>query len=104
MVEWWQLDKAARDADLLFCELSTEDMIGNAIWGGATQEEKEKTIWSYHIKPKELAEFASEMNVKQLVTMHERNYTDPFEPDALMNEFKRDYKGMVYSSRDGDIF
>ena len=88
----------------MFCELSTEDMVANANWGGSTLEEKQKTIWSYHIKPKELAEFATSMNVKTLVTMHERNYTDPYEPDALMNEFKRDYDGVVYSSRDGDIF
>jgi ribonuclease Z len=99
-----ELDSAARDTDLFFCELSTEDNIGNANWGGSTVEEKAKTIWSYHIRPKELAEFALEMNVKTVVTMHERNYTDPFEPDALMNEFKRDYPGRVYSARDGDIF
>jgi ribonuclease BN (tRNA processing enzyme) len=98
------LDKAAKDADILFCELSTEDMVSNANWGGSTLQEKQKTIWSYHIKPKELAEFATSMNVKTLVTMHERNYTDPYEPDALMNEFKRDYGGVVFSSRDGDIF
>ena len=99
-----QLDKAARDADLFFCELSTEDMIANANWGGETVEEKAKTIWSYHIRPKELADFATEMNVKQLVTMHERNYTDPYEPDALMREFKRHYSGPVHSARDGDVF
>jgi ribonuclease Z len=99
-----QLERAARDADILFCELSTEDMIANANWGGSTLEEKAQTIWSYHIRPKELAEFATEMKVKTLVTMHERNYTDPYVPDALMNEFKRDYSGIVYSSRDGDVY
>ena len=98
------LDDAARDADVFFCELSTEDLIGSAPWGGSTLEEKEKTIWSYHIKPKELADFATKMNVKQLVTMHERNYTDPYVPNALMDEFKRDYAGSVYSARDGDVF
>lgn len=98
------LEEAAQDADILFCELSTEDMLSNANWGGPTLKEKEKTIWSYHIKPKELAEFAEKMNIKTLVTMHERNYTDPYVPDALMDEFKRDYAGVVYSSRDGDIF
>ena len=99
-----ELEKTAINADILFSELSTEENLINANWGGATLEEKQKTIWSYHLRPKELAEFATRMNVKTLVTMHERNYTDPFEPDALMNEFKRDYDGMVYSSRDGDIF
>jgi len=99
-----RLDEAARDADILFCELSTEDMLGNANWGGPTLEAKQKTIWSYHIRPRELAEFAAETNVGTLVTMHERNYTDPYVPDALMDEFKRDYAGVVYSSRDGDIF
>lgn len=98
------LDKAARDANIFFCELSTEDMLCNANWGGPTLEDKQKTIWSYHIRPKELAELTTRMNVKQLVTMHERNYTDPYVPDALMNEFKRDYAGVVYSSRDGDVF
>ena len=99
-----QLDDATRDADLFFCELSTEDNVGNANWGGSTKEEKAKTIWKYHIRPKELADFANEMNVKQLVTMHERNYTDPYQPDALMEEFKRDYAGAVYSARDGDVY
>ncbi len=99
-----QLDNAVRDADLFFFELSTQDMVANANWGGTTLEQKEKTIWSYHIRPKELADFATEMKVKQLVTMHERNYTDPYEPNALMDEFKRDYLGVVYSSRDGDVF
>jgi len=72
--------------------------------GGATVEDKARTIWSYHIRPRELADFATEMNVKQLVTMHERNYTDPYDPDALMKEFKRHYSGTVYSARDGDVF
>ena len=27
-----------------------------------------------------------------------------YEPDALMDEFKRDYAGVVYSARDGDVF
>lgn len=98
------LDKAAQGADILFCELSTEDWLWNANWGGATLEEKQKTIFSYHIRPQELADFATRMGVKTLVTMHERNYSEPFEPDALMDEFKRDYSGLVYSSRDGDIF
>ena len=99
-----ELEKAAINADVLVSELSTEDNLGNANWGGPTIEDKQKTIWSYHIKPRELADFATRMNVKTLVTLHERNYTDPFEPDALMNEFKRDYDGLVYSSRDGDVF
>jgi ribonuclease BN (tRNA processing enzyme) len=99
-----QLDEATRDADLFFCELSTEDLVGNANWGGSTPEQKAETIWSYHIRPKELADFATEMNVKQLVTMHERNYSDPYEPDALMDEFKLNYKGAVYSARDGDVY
>lgn len=99
-----ELEEAAKDADILFSELSTEDNLINANWGGDTLREKQKTIWSYHITPKELAEFATRMNVKTLVTMHERNYSDPFMPDALMNEFKRDYEGVVYSSRDGDVF
>ncbi len=86
------------------CELPTEEMVSRGPWPGSTPEEKEKTIWSYHIRPRELAEFAAEMNVKQLVTMHERNYTDPYVPDALMNEFRRDYAGVVFSSRDGDVF
>jgi len=98
------LDKAARDADVFFCELSTEDNLIHANWGGPTLEDKQQTIWTYHLRPKELAEFARRMHVKTLVTMHERNYTDPFDPNALMKEFKRDYEGVVYSSRDGDVF
>lgn len=95
---------AAQDADLLFCELASVETVGNATWGGATPEEKAKTIWAYHMKPDRLAELASSANVKTLVLHHECNYSDPFEPDALVNELKRVYDGHVISARDGDIF
>jgi ribonuclease Z len=96
--------EAAKDADLLFSELHTLETIPNAIWGGDTVEEKERVIWSYHIKPVELAELATAAKVKKLVLYHECGYSEPFDHEALLEELKRYYKGEVISSRDADVF
>lgn len=96
--------EAARDSDVLVCELCTEENFGNAPWGGLSYDEKERIIWAYHLKPQELAHLATEARVKKLVLIHESNYSIPFDPDALLNEIKKLYKGEVISSRDGDGF
>ena len=95
--------EASKNADVLFCELSTVDDLGNAVWGGSTFEEKQKIIWAYHLKPQELAQFASDANVKKIVLIHECNYSDPYENEALLEELKRDYSGEAISSRDADV-
>jgi ribonuclease BN (tRNA processing enzyme) len=69
-----------------------------------SQAEKEAIIWAYHLKPRELAELASQANVRTLVLIHESNYSSPYDSEALLEEIKRFYRGEVHSSRDGDIF
>ena len=95
---------AARNADVLFSELTTVENLKNAVWGGTSFEEKQEIIWSYHMKPKELAELATEASVKRLVLIHECNYSEPYDNLALLNELKRDYTGEAFSSRDSDVF
>ena len=48
------LVEAARGADILFMEAVTEEGIAYASWGGSTEEQKKKTIFAYHIPPKDL--------------------------------------------------
>ena len=96
--------EAAQGADLVFSELASVETVDNATWGGATDEEKEETMWAYHMKPTKLARLATEANVKTLVLHHECNYSDPFDPEALLNEMKKHYAGNVISARDADIF
>jgi ribonuclease BN (tRNA processing enzyme) len=96
--------EAIRGADLLVSEICTVDHLAKAVWGGGDFEEKQRVIWSYHIKPRDLAEMASEANIKTLVLTHELNYSTPFDVDALLNEVKREYQGEVISSRDADVF
>jgi len=95
---------AAQGADILVSEVCTLENIGNSPWGGMSLEEKEKVIWSYHIKPQDLAYLASKAKVKRLVLIHESNYSSPYDPQALLEEIKQHYKGQVFSSRDGDIY
>ena len=96
--------EAARGADVLVSEICTLENIGNSPWGGMSLEEKEKVIWSYHIKPQELAQLASQAKVKKLVLIHESNYSSPYNPQALLDEIKGHYSGEVISSRDGDVY
>ena len=57
------------------------------------------------MKPSELAAIATDANVKLLVLYHEQNYSDPYDPDALIKELRmRGFKGDVVSSRDADVF
>ncbi len=95
---------ACMNADVLVSELCTLDNIGKSPWGGMSLEEKEKVIWSYHVKPQDLANLASKAKVKKLVLIHESNYSSPYDPEALLEEIKRYSQGEVISSRDGDVF
>ena len=95
---------AASQADLLITEMGSEDTVHNSPWGGMSAEEKERVVWSYHLKPRDLAALASKAQVKRVVLIHESNYSDPYDPEALLREIKQFYRGDVVSSRDGDIF
>ncbi len=95
---------AVRDADLLASELCSEANVTKAPWGGISEEEKQKIIWAYHVKPRELAALAREARVKTLVLIHESNYSNPYEVDALEKEMRAAYDGRMVASRDADIF
>lgn len=95
---------AVRDADLLASEICSEANVAKAPWGGISEEEKQKIIWAYHVKPRELADLAREARVKTLVLIHESNYSNPYEVDALEREMREAYDGHMVASRDADIF
>ena len=101
------LVEAARGADILFMEAVTEEGIPYAPWGGNTVEQKKKTIFSYHIPPKDLVRVKEESGVKSIVLIHEQYYSGPgeYRREALLEEIKRaGMKGPIYSSIDGDIY
>ena len=57
------------------------------------------------MKPSALAKIATDAKVKLLVLYHEQNYSDPYDPDALVKELRElGFKGNVVSSRDADVF
>lgn len=97
-------EAAAKNVDTLVTELATEENVHNSPWGGLSAKMKERVVWSYHMKPSDLAELATKANVKQLVLIHESNYSKPYDPLALLKEIKKIYASPVESSRDGDVF
>jgi ribonuclease Z len=99
------LVQAVQGADVWFQEVMTEINLPNAPWGGDSVEEKSKTIWGSHMKPSALAKIATDAKVKLLVLYHEQNYSDPYDPDALVKELRLlGFEGAVVSSRDADVF
>lgn len=101
------LVEAAKGADILFMEAVTDENIGYAPWGGKTLEQKRKTIFSYHIPPKDLVRVKKESGVKSIVLIHEQYYAPPeeYRREALLEEIKRaGMPGPIYSSIDGDIY
>lgn len=98
------LINAAKGADVFVMEVCTEADIGKAPWGGETLDEKKNLIFQYHIKPRDLARIAKKAGVKTLVLYHVQNYSDPYDPDAVLKEVRQFYDGEVIQARDGDIF
>ncbi len=99
-----RLVAAAMNADVFVMEVATEAGLRHAPWAGATLAEKEKVMWRFHIRPRELADIARRAKVKRLVLYHVQNYSDPFDPEALLKEVRQHYEGEVELARDGDIF
>jgi ribonuclease BN (tRNA processing enzyme) len=99
-----RLIAAAQGADVFVMEVCTEAYLGNAPWGGESLEQKQQVIWQYHIKPRDLARIATAAKVKTLVLYHVQNYSDPYDPEAVLKEVREYYDGTVVQARDGDIF
>lgn len=99
------LIQAVQGADVWLQEIMTEKNLPNAPWGGESVEEKKKVIWGSHMKPSALAKIATDAKVKLLVLYHEQNYSDPYDPEALVKELRMlGFEGAVVSSRDADVF
>ncbi len=99
-----RLIDAARNADVFVMEVATEADLVNAPWGGSSLEQKQRVMWDYHIKPRELADIARKAKVKLLVLYHVQNYANPHDGDALLKEVRQFYDGPVVLGRDGDIY
>lgn len=99
-----KLIEAAKGADVFVMEVCTEADIGNAPWGGETLEAKKDQIFQYHIRPRDLARIAKKAGVKTLVLYHVQNYSDPYDPEAVLKEVRQFYDGVVIQARDGDVF
>ncbi len=96
--------EAARGVDFLVTEVCSEEHVGKAPWGGVSEEEKERIIWAYHLKPWELARLAEQAGIGTLVLTHESNYSAPFDINALYDEMRALFKGNLVASRDADVF
>ncbi|MFO1468196.1 MAG: MBL fold metallo-hydrolase [Steroidobacteraceae bacterium] len=99
-----RLIAAAQGADVFVAEVCTEAALSNAPWGGKSLAEKGNLIWQYHMKPRDLARIATAARVKMLVLYHVQNYSDPYDPEAVLKEVREFYQGDVVQARDGDIF
>jgi ribonuclease BN (tRNA processing enzyme) len=93
--------EAARDADILFSDVSPAKNNREVTpWRG----EQKKISKIFHMQSHRLAEFATEANVKTVVLHHEQNYSEPYDLAILVKEVKQNFNGEVISARDGDVF
>ncbi|MCC6146251.1 MAG: MBL fold metallo-hydrolase [Anaerolineaceae bacterium] len=93
--------EAARDADILFSDASP---VNNELVDTPWRGDQKNIAKIFHMQSRRLAEFASQANVKTVVLHHEQNYSEPYDPDILVNEVKQYFSGEVVSARDGDVF
>lgn len=99
--------EASRDADILIHEVIGLDDRNNQPWGRSrnTPLDLGNIAELFHTTTEQLAELANEVQPGLLVLYHEQNWSDPYDPDALVDEIKRyGYDGEVVSARDQDIF
>lgn len=92
---------AATDADLLF-----SDVCATAYTNESTpwRSEAEGHAELFHIESQHLGRLATRAGVGTLVLHHEQNYSEPFNPNALVEEVSETFRGPVISARDGDVF
>lgn len=100
------LAAAAKGADLLFVEGITRGNIKFATWGGATEEEKVKTIGAYHMFPKDMVRVQRESGVNGIVMVHVQNYNDPknFNRTGVRDEMREAGVKNVLAAQDGDLY
>ena len=100
---------AAQDADILLHEVIGLDDRDKAPWGDTSKQGKPVDVGDisrfFHTTTKELAEIAIKAKPKLLVLYHEQNWSDPYEPQALVEEIHRfGYDGRVLSAQDLDVY
>jgi ribonuclease Z len=93
--------EAARGADVLFSDVSS---VGGQETPWRNTPESSESTCPGHIRSDQLADLATQAQVKRVVLHHEQNYSDPYDVEALAKEVRRFYDGEVISARDGDVF
>ena len=92
---------AAAGADLLFSDVCATDY-SNELTPWRSEADGHSQL--FHIESRHLGRLAARAGVGTLVLHHEQNYSDPFNPDALVEEARETFQGPVISARDGDVF
>ena len=97
---------ASKGADILFVEGITRENIEFATWGGATVEQKVKTIGAYHMFPSDLKKVQRKSGVKNIVLVHAQNYNTPEDFDRLgvLKEMQKEGIKNILSAQDGDLY
>lgn len=100
------LVEAAKNADVLVIEGCTWKNLKYAPWGGKTLKEKEKIIGAYHMFPKDLKKVQQDSGVKNIVMVHEQNYSpaDSYSRLGLLHEMQEAGVKNIYSAMDGDLY
>ena len=99
-----RLIAAAQGADVFVMECAPRRIWAMRHGAASPWSRKRQVIWQYHIKPRDLARIATAAKVKTLVLYHVQNYSDPYDPEAVLKEVREYYDGTVVQARDGDIF
>ena len=92
---------AASGADLLFSDVCAAEYT-NELTPWRSEAEGDSQL--FHIESRHLGRLAQRAGVGTLVLHHEQNYSDPFNPNALVEEVCETFHGPVISARDGDVF
>lgn len=100
------LADAAKGADVLVIESMTWKNLIDAPWGGDDLAEKRKQVGYYHLFPQDLKRIQEQSGVKEIVLIHEQNYSKPdkFELLGLLHEVQEAGVKNVYSAIDGDMY
>lgn len=95
--------RASEGADILIHEVIGLDDRAKQPWGKGNFFGDVAPF--FHTTTKELAELAQKIKPELLVLYHEQNWSNPYDPDALVGEIGRfGYDGLVVSAKDQDIY
>ncbi len=93
--------ETAAGADLLFSDVCDGgDTSAVTPWRAEAEGHSQR----FHIDSRHLGRLAENAGVGTVVIHHEQNYSDPFDPGALVRQVEETYSGRVISARDADVF